>query len=125
MRRDDRAAAAARYASRNATASALPSSGSVAPPISSTSASTPGEDSSRIDASVSIEEENVERSDRIACASPISVRIARKTGTRVPASAAIGMPDCVIRERSPAVFEDDRLAARVRSRDDEHPPVGA
>ena len=91
-------------ASRYATAMALPSSGSVAPPISSINASVSGPASSRISASRSIEDENVERSERIACASPISVRTARKTGRRVPAPAGIGIPHWASIAKRPAVF---------------------
>ena len=91
-------------ASRYATAMALPSSGSVAPPISSINASVSGPASSRISASRSIEDENVERSERIACASPISVRTVRKTGRRVPAPAGIGIPHWASIAKRPAVF---------------------
>ena len=113
----------ATYASRKATARALPSSGSVAPPISSISASDPGPASARIPARVSIEEENVERSERIACASPISVRIERKTGTRVPAAAGIGNPALRQKREEPGRLQDDGLSAGVRARDDEKAAV--
>ncbi len=113
-----------RYASRNATASALPSSGSVAPPISSINASAPGRAADRIPARISIDDEKVERSARIACASPISVRIERKTGTRVPGPAGSGTPHCGEHREEAGGLEHDRLAAGVGTRDDEQSPVG-
>ena len=92
-----------RSLSTTATASAPPSSGSVAVPSSSSTTSVCGDALSRIPVSFDTWAENVLRLSAIDCASPMSARIWSNHGNSA-SSAGIGTPACAMAESTPSVL---------------------